>query len=57
VSRLPSWDLCLTNYPLSSCNFATAHPRMGEPAEDKILLMFAVMQQSSDLIGLIVLKF
>jgi hypothetical protein len=25
---------------------------MGEPAEDKILLMFAVMQQSSDLIGL-----
>jgi hypothetical protein len=24
---------------------------MGEPAEDKILLMFAVMQQSSDLIG------
>jgi hypothetical protein len=34
VSRLPSWDLCLTNYPLSSCYFATAHPRMGEPAEE-----------------------
>jgi hypothetical protein len=26
---------------------------MGEPTEDKILLVFAVMQQSSDLIGLI----
>jgi hypothetical protein len=25
---------------------------MGKPAEDKILLVFAVMQQSSDLIGL-----
>jgi tetratricopeptide (TPR) repeat protein len=29
VSRLPSWDLCLTNYPLSSCYFATAHHLRG----------------------------
>jgi hypothetical protein len=49
---LCKWKHQVEHHPPKTCYFATAHPRMEEPAEDKILLMFAVMQQSSDLIGL-----